>query len=116
MAYAYSIDDRRLLAERARWALQCLDVGDLEIADIYVVLHVDPAVSLVRRADRLDTGHAWSTPAGLLRLHEFYTDPIWAIARIHRELALRIGARRWEHLQHPTIAEAVDALEREGLS
>lgn len=116
LAYAYSLDDRQLLAARANWAFGCLDAGDLTIADTYVVLQVEPAVSLARRASRLSAGHIWSTAADLLRLHGFYADPIRAIARVHRQLARRVGTAHWEHLQHPTIAEAVDALEREGLA
>jgi ATPase subunit of ABC transporter with duplicated ATPase domains len=116
LAYAYSLGDRQLLAARAKWAFECLDAGDLTTADTYVVLHVDPAASLARRASRLNAGHIWSTAAGLLELHGFYADPIRAIARVHRQLALRVGTAHWEHLQHPTIAEAVDALEREGLA
>lgn len=115
LAYAYSLDDRPLLAARAKWAFDRLTDGGLQLADAYVVLHVDPAVSLARRASRLKPGHIWSTPAGLLRLHGFYADPIRAIARVHRELAIRMGTASWQHLHHPTIAEAVDALEREGL-
>ncbi|MEU4607633.1 AAA family ATPase [Kribbella sp. NPDC023972] len=115
LAYAFSLDDRQLLAARAKWAFECLAAGDLTIADTYVVLHVDPAVSLARRASRLNAEHIWSTPAGLLGLHGFYTDPIRAIARVHRQLAVRVATANWEHLQHPTIAEAVDALEREAL-
>lgn len=114
LAYAASIADRALLAERAGWAADRLASGDLEVADIYVVLHIDNGASLARRADRLTAGHAWSSPPGLVRLGQFYADPIAAVAPVHSELGRRLAAASWRHLQSPTIGDAVRVLGREG--
>jgi AAA domain len=114
LAYAASLADRALLAERAGWAADHLAAGDLQVADSYVVLHVDHATSLARRADRLSADHVWSSRPGLVRLGQFYADPVAAVATVHAELAGRLAAVSWRHLHGPTIAEAVRVLEHEG--
>ncbi|MFD7161389.1 AAA family ATPase [Kribbella sp. NPDC059898] len=115
LAYAASLADHALLTHRATWAVQCLAAGELDIADTYVVLHVDPGTSLARRAARLNPGHVWAHQAALGLLARFYTDPVAAIAPAHRGLAQRLAAANWRHLHAPTITEAVAALEHEGL-
>jgi len=101
LAYAYSIadtDDGELLTTRARWAADCLDRGDLTLASTYVVFQLDPTVSLRRRANRLTPGHPWSSPPGLARLAEFYTDPATTLATVDPDLTARLRTTSWHRL------------------
>jgi hypothetical protein len=53
LAYAYSVADTdhgELLSNRARWASDCLDDGDLTLGSTYIVFQLDPTTSLQRRA------------------------------------------------------------------
>lgn len=101
LAYAYSVADTdhgELLNSRARWASECLNRGDLIVADTYVVFPLDPTVSLLRRAHRVTPGHPWSSPPGLIRLSTFYSDPAAALALVDSDLAARLRATTWHPL------------------
>lgn len=113
LAYAASLSDDTgpdLLTRRAAWAARRLRSGALAVADIYVVLDVDPDESLRRRAGRLTPGHPWSTPAGVARAARFYANPVAAIAPINAELADHLHGARWRRLFGLTIGETVTAI------
>jgi hypothetical protein len=101
LSYAASANDPALLARRADWALTALDQGRLCVPHHYLVLHLDPAASLARRADRLTTGHPWSTRSGLELLAAFYRDPPTALRTINSPLADRLDRATWTHLSAP---------------
>ncbi|MGH3930107.1 MAG: AAA family ATPase [Pseudonocardiaceae bacterium] len=110
LAYGHSVadtDDGELFASRARWAADCLDRGHLAVASTYVVLQLDPTVSLRRRANRLTPGHPWSSLPGLIRVAEFYTDPAKAVAPVHPDLAVWLRCANWHPLGDYSIDRTV---------
>ncbi|MGH3925100.1 MAG: hypothetical protein ACRDTT_19930, partial [Pseudonocardiaceae bacterium] len=110
LAYAYSIadtDDGELLISRARWASDCLDRGDLALASTYVVLQLDPTVSLRRRTNRLTPGHPWSNPSGLARLAEFYTNPAVALAPVNPDLTALLSTASWQPLRDYSLDRTI---------
>lgn len=109
LAYAYSLEDQVLLAERASWASLHLAAGRLEVASAYLILHLDPAESLRRRAGHLDPSHPWSRPGPLSRLAEFYQDPIAALGKSAPALAGVLAQACWVHLDKPTPRRTVAA-------
>jgi len=109
LAYAYSLDDQPLLAERVRWAIRHLAAGRLASATAYLVLHLDPGDSLRRRAGRLDAAHPWSMPGPLERLAEFYRSPADAVMTTSPELAAVLADASWVHLDEPTPPQAITA-------
>lgn len=56
-------------------------------------------LSLRRRANRLTPGHPWSSPPGLARLAEFYTDPAAALTPIDPDLTARLRTASWHPLR-----------------
>lgn len=113
VAYAYSIagtDRGELLRSRAHWAAACLDRGDLTLASTYIVFHLDPTLSLQRRANRLTPRHPWSTLPGLTRLAAFYTDPAQAVAPVHPELGARLRVASWHPLRDYAVGDTVRLL------
>lgn len=109
LAYAYSLGDRELLAGRASWATRNLAAGRLAVASAYLVLHLDPAESLHRRAGQLDQAHPWSRPGPLSRLADFYRDPAGAISTEDPGLAGSLTEAAWIHVDAPTPRRAVAA-------
>ncbi|CUU60992.1 Thymidylate kinase [Parafrankia irregularis] len=98
LAYAASIADTGLLAQRARWAAEHLHAGDLRVAEVYVVLDIPSTLSITRRAGRhRDRFHPWWDPDVLDRLRAFYTDPPARIAMIHPALGAAMATARWHH-------------------
>jgi predicted ATPase len=90
LSYAYSTaaaDDGALLRHRAAWAASRLQEGSLVLPGIYVILDLDPATSLDRRASRLRLGHPWNHPCSLQRLRDFYTCPSRALEPVDPSLA-----------------------------
>ncbi|MDQ3885505.1 MAG: hypothetical protein M3308_00440, partial [Actinomycetota bacterium] len=106
LAYAHSAADPSLLDRRARWALGCLERGDLVVGEVYVVFQLDPALSLDRRANRLTLGHPWSSLTGLTRLAAFYDDPATAVGSVCPELAARLRTATWHPFPAPSIEQA----------
>ncbi|WP_255597865.1 AAA family ATPase [Micromonospora sp. RL09-050-HVF-A] len=98
LAYAASLGDQALLASRASWAYGHLTLGHLGVPDAYLIVACSPQTSLARRADRLTPDHPWSTPSGLARLADFYTDPPAVIGRTHPALAAELRAASWHRL------------------
>lgn len=109
LAYAYSLEDRELLASRAGWATRNLAAGRLAVASAYLVLHLDPAESLHRRAGQLDQAHPWSRLGPLSRLADFYRDPAEAISTEDPGLASSLTDAAWIHIDAPTPRRAVAA-------
>lgn len=109
LAYAYSLDDQRMLAERASWATRHLAAGRLAVAATYLVLHLDPAESIRRRARQLDPAHPWSQPCPLRRLADFYQDPTDALSKTAPEIADVLAEASWVHLDKPTPRRTVSA-------
>ncbi len=110
LAYAYSIADTdrgELLTGRAHWVTGCLDRGDLTLASTYIVFHLDPSMSLQRRANRLIPQHPWSALPGLIRLAAFYADPAQAVAPVHPELADRLRSASWHPLRNHCCGDTV---------
>jgi thymidylate kinase len=95
LAFAYSIDDRDLLARRAAWASTHLAAGRLVIGDTYLVLDITPQLSLARRESRLSSAHPWSCPPELERLRRFYLSPLDALEWIDDDLAAAFACARW---------------------
>jgi thymidylate kinase len=79
------------LRERAAWAERHLTNGHLILPRRWIVLDVPPVLSLLRRAQRLETGHPWSDITTLERLRDFYRDPVSALRTAHPGLARRIA-------------------------
>lgn len=98
LAYAASVDDRNLLAERAQWVAARLHQGTLAIPDLYIVFDLDVDASLARRAARLDPGHPWATREGIRRLRDFYHAPAAHVAVAHRRLGRLVSAVQTVHL------------------
>lgn len=109
LAYAYSLNDQALLTARAKWATRHLAAGRLAVASAYLVLRLDPAESLRRRAERLDQAHPWSQPGPLNRLAEFYTDPAGAMGTHARDLGALLADTAWVQVEAPTPRRAVAA-------
>lgn len=102
LAYAYSVADTdhgELLSNRAHWAFDCLDHGDLTLASTYILFQVEPTISLQRRASRLNPRHPWSLLPGLIRLAAFYADPARALDPAHPDLATRLRSASWHSLR-----------------
>lgn len=110
LAFAHSIRDDELLARRATWALGHLRAGDLAPSAAYVVVHVDPAESLHRRARRRPE-HPWSHIDPLRRLAAFYLDPATVLANVSADLAKELDAANWTHLHAPTRQRLVHVLQ-----
>ncbi|MGH3771110.1 MAG: AAA family ATPase [Pseudonocardiaceae bacterium] len=110
LAYAYSSHDGELLTNRACWASNHLDRGNLTLAGIYVVFSLDPTISLHRRADRLTPGHPWSSLPGLVRLAAFYADPTKALVPVHPDLATRLRTATWHSLRDCALDRTVQFL------
>ncbi len=75
------------LTERAAWAHHHLADGQLVLPQRWIILDLPPAVSLRRRARRLEADHPWSRAAILERLRAFYRDPATALKMAHPGLA-----------------------------
>jgi len=95
---------------RAGWAVRHLHRGNLAVAHAYLVLHIDAATSLTRRADRLTPGHPWSNPAGLARAANFYTDPVAALAPVNPDLAGALLSAAWHHLTGASLDHTLRCL------
>ena len=99
LAYAVSLDDGgQLLRQRAHWASGRLRRSALGVADVYVVLQIDPLTSLARRPGRLAAGHPWSARAGLERLADFYADPVQALQAVSPAVAAHLSRATWHYL------------------
>jgi AAA domain len=101
LAYAYSTgntDHGALLAGRTRWAVTHLTSGNLLLADVYIVFHLDVTTSLHRRSGTLRADHPWSRPHALRRLRTFYRRPVQVLERSCPELTARLGMAQWVHL------------------
>lgn len=111
LSYAHSTGDPDLLNARCAWAVDHLERGRLQVAHLYLVVHVSPQMSLERRRHRLQPGHPWSTAEGVERLAAFYADPVTALVEHHARLAQALGDARWVHLDgdRPT-SEVVAAI------
>lgn len=80
------------LPERAAWAHHHLTEGRLTLPGRWLIFDLPPAVSLHRRADRLNPGHPWSQLPALESLRAFYRDPIAVLATVHPSLAVLVAA------------------------
>ncbi|QVJ00301.1 hypothetical protein KGD82_16180 [Nocardiopsis eucommiae] len=116
LSYAHSTSDLDLLNARCAWALEHLERGRLQVAHLYLVVHVSPQISLERRHHRLQPGHPWSTAEGVERLADFYANPVTALASHHAPLAQTLDGARWVHLDgnrpvHEVVAAITTHLE-----
>ena len=95
LAFAFSIEDPGLLSRRIAWARTHLAAGNLVVADVYLVLDIDPRRSLTRRAGWLCPAHPWSRPLELGRLRRFYRSPVEELAMIDTDLGAAFERARW---------------------
>lgn len=108
LSYAHSTGDKELLTTRCRWAATHLEAGRLHVADVYLVMHVDPATSLARRQHRLHPEHPWSTTVGVQRLADFYSDPVSVVRGHHPLLATTLNEARIVHVDsHRPLTEVM---------
>jgi len=75
------------LTGRAVWAHDHLADGHLVLPQLWIILDLPPAISLRRRAGRMEAGHSWSRPIVLERLRAFYHDPVAVLKVAHPGLA-----------------------------
>ena len=87
-------DGRRLLQQRADWAVRHLLAGSLLLPAAYAVFDLDPQASIERRAGRRRPGHPWDDPAALARLRDFYRSPASALEDLSPELAAALALPR----------------------
>lgn len=97
LAYAHSIADDKLLAQRCAWLLRHLSRRTLRIGDLYVVLDIDPATSQARRSRQMPSDHPWSDRSALERLIAFYADPAAALAPVSPPVAALLDQARIHH-------------------
>ncbi|HSV64632.1 MAG TPA: hypothetical protein VLJ59_01830 [Mycobacteriales bacterium] len=103
-------DSGRRLDARATWAQRCLTAGLLQIADVYVVLDLDPGESMARMTAVMPAGDPWRDMVVVEQLRAFWLSPAAAL-RPYPILSDALGALRLERLDGRlpagTIARAV---------